>query len=196
MSVSSWLVLGCWSVFISYWLISAIAAKKSARRSWWRSWWPQVGFRLAIVLALLLLSRIPGFGRFFLSIGRHGALPTAAGAVLGVALCVAGTGLAIWARAHLGRNWGPPMSVKEDPELVTTGPYAYVRHPIYAGLWLAMLGSGIAQSAWWLVPVVFGGGYFFYSARKEEKAMLKRFPNEYRAYVKRTKMFVPFVLCL
>jgi protein-S-isoprenylcysteine O-methyltransferase Ste14 len=88
------------------------------------------------------------------------------------------------------------MSVKEDPELVTTGPYAYVRHPIYAGLWLAMLGSGIAQSVWWLVPVVFGGGYFFYSARKEEKVMLKRFPDEYRAYVKRTKMFVPFVLCL
>jgi protein-S-isoprenylcysteine O-methyltransferase Ste14 len=192
MTVSSWLVLGCWSVFIGYWLISAIAAKKSARRSWG----PEVGFRVAIILALLLLPRVPGFGRFFWSIGRQGALPTAAGGVLGVALCAIGTGLAIWARAHLGRDWGPPMSVKEDPQLVTTGPYSYVRHPIYAGLWLAMLGSAIAQSAWWLVPVVFGGGYFFFSARKEEKAMLEQFPAEYGAYVKRTKMFVPFVLCL
>lgn len=86
------------------------------------------------------------------------------------------------------------MSVKEDPELVTTGPYAYVRHPIYAGLWLVMLGSAIAQSASWLVGLVALGAYFFYSARREEKTMLKQFPDAYGAHMKRTKMFVPFVL--
>jgi protein-S-isoprenylcysteine O-methyltransferase Ste14 len=115
------------------------------------------------------------------SMGRYGALPGVAGAVLGVALCVIGTGLAIWARVHLGRNWGPPMSVKESPELVTSGPYAYVRHPIYAGLWLAVLGSGISLSAWWLVGLLIGSAYFFYSARIEEETMLKRFPDQYRA---------------
>jgi hypothetical protein len=51
----------------------------------------------------------------------------------GVALCVLGFGLAISARWHLGRNWGMPMSRKEQPELVTSGPYAYIRHPIYIG---------------------------------------------------------------
>jgi protein-S-isoprenylcysteine O-methyltransferase Ste14 len=86
------------------------------------------------------------------------------------------------------------MSVKENPELVTTGPYAHVRHPIYAGLCLAMLGSSLAHSTWWLVPFVFASGYFFYSARAEEKAMLKQFPDQYGAYVKRTKMFIPRVI--
>jgi protein-S-isoprenylcysteine O-methyltransferase Ste14 len=190
MTVWGWLIVGCWLVILGYWLVSAIGVNKSAPPSWWR----EVGLRLAIVLAILFLLRVPGFGRFLRSVGRHGALPGVAGGMLGVALCGIGTGLAIWARAHLGRNWGLPMSVKENPELVTTGPYAYVRHPIYAGLWLAVLGSGIAQSAGWLVAVVFTGAYFFYSARTEEKTMLKRFPDEYRAYLKRTKMFVPFVV--
>ena len=97
------------------------------------------------------LLRIPGFVRFFQSIGRHGALPGTAGEVLGATLCVIGVGCAIWARACLGRNRGPPMSVKVNPVLVANGPYAYLRHPIYAGLWLALLGSAIAQSAWWVV---------------------------------------------
>jgi protein-S-isoprenylcysteine O-methyltransferase Ste14 len=190
MTVWGWLVLGCWLVFLGYWVISAIGANKSAPWSWSR----ELGLRLAIVLAILVLLRVPGLGRFLRSVGRHGALPGVGGGILGFALCVIGTGSAIWARAYLGRNWGLPMSVKENPELVTAGPYAYVRHPIYAGLWLALLGSGIAQSAWWLVALLFAGAYFFYSARTEEKTMLKRFPEEYRAYLKRTKMFVPFVL--
>lgn len=189
-TVWSWFVCGCWLLFLGYWAISAVGAKKSAPRSLWLG----VGFRLAIVLAILLLLRVQAFGRFFRSLGRHGALPGAAGGILGVALCVVGMGLAIWARAHLGRNWGPPMSVKENPELVTTGPYAYVRHPIYAGLWLMLLGSGIAQSASLLVGLIVVGAYFFYSARTEEKMMLQRFPDDYRAHMKRTKMFVPFVL--
>src|SRR5258708_3671779 len=65
----------------------------------------------------------------------------------GVALCVLGFGLAINARWHLGRNWGMPMSRKEQPELVTSGPYAHLRHPIYTGLILAMLGCTIGVNA-------------------------------------------------
>ena len=55
-----------------------------------------------------------------------------------------GIGLAIWARIHLGRNWGMPTSQKADPELVTTGPYRFVRHPIYTGLLVALLGTALA----------------------------------------------------
>jgi protein-S-isoprenylcysteine O-methyltransferase Ste14 len=149
---------------------------------------------LPILLAIVFLLRIPGFGRFFRSIGQHGALPGIAGEILGVALCMLGIGSAIWARAHLGRNWGLPRSINENPDLVITGPYAYVRHPIYAGVWVAALGSGIAQSVWWVVPVIFFGAYFLFSARVEEKTMMRCFPDEYRAYMKRTKMFIPFVL--
>jgi protein-S-isoprenylcysteine O-methyltransferase Ste14 len=112
----------------------------------------------------------------------------------GLALCVLGMGLAVWARVHLGRNWGAPRSRKEDPELVTSGPYRFIRHPIYTGVLLAMLGSAIAQNLFWLAPLAIFGAYFIYSARAEEKIMLEAFPQQYSAYMRRTKMLVPFVL--
>lgn len=61
-----------------------------------------------------------------------------------LAIWVLGLGLAVWARIYLGRNWGMPTSTKEDPELVTSGPYRTIRHPIYTGILLAMIGSAIA----------------------------------------------------
>lgn len=87
-----------------------------------------------------------------------------------------------------------PMSRKESPELVTTGPYALVRHPIYTGIVLAMLGSALAQSLFWLAPLALGGAYFTYSARSEERLMTEQFQDQYPPYKKRTKMFVPFIL--
>ena len=86
------------------------------------------------------------------------------------------------------------MSRKERPELVTTGPYAFVRHPIYAGIILALLGAAIAESIFWLVPFFLAGAYFIYSARSEEKIMAQEFPDAYPAYQRRTKMLVPFLL--
>jgi protein-S-isoprenylcysteine O-methyltransferase Ste14 len=87
-----------------------------------------------------------------------------------------------------------PMSRRENPELVTTGPYAFVRHPIYAGMLLSMLGSTIGESALWLVPLILFGAYFIHSARREEKRMLEQFPEQYPAYMERTKILLPFVL--
>jgi len=85
--------------------------------------------------------------------------------------------------------------VSEEPaELVTTGPYALVRHPIYGGMLLAMLGSALAQSLLWLAPLLVYGPLFIRSARREERLLLERFPQRYPGYLKRTKMLVPFVL--
>ena len=109
-------------------------------------------------------------------------------------LVVLGIGLAIYARVYLGRNWGMPMSRKEDPELVTNGPYAEVRHPIYSGIILAMLGSAIGDNVYWTLPLVLSVPYFIYSARREEELMLAQFAERYRDYMRRTKMIVPFVL--
>ena len=90
MTVWGWLVLVCWLVFLCYWAISAIGANKSVPRSWWR----EVGFRLAIVVTIFFLLRVPGFGRFLRSVGRRGALPGVPVAILGVALCAIGIGRA------------------------------------------------------------------------------------------------------
>jgi protein-S-isoprenylcysteine O-methyltransferase Ste14 len=87
-----------------------------------------------------------------------------------------------------------PMTRKERPELVTSGPYAYVRHPIYTGILVAVFGSAIGTSPFWLIPFVLLGIYFVYGARREEKLMMEQFPEQYPQYMSRTKMLVPFVL--
>ena len=86
-----------------------------------------------------------------------------------------------------------PMTLQEGHELVTSGPYAWVRHPIYAGFLIAMLGSVFADGVGWLVVGVLFGARFLYSAKAEEKIMLKQFPNEYPAYLKRTRGLIPWV---
>ena len=85
------------------------------------------------------------------------------------------------------------MSEKADPELVTTGPYSAVRHPIYSGIILAMAGTAVAVSWYWLVAVVLLGGYFIYSAVMEERYLAERFPDAYPRYKQSTKMLIPFV---
>jgi protein-S-isoprenylcysteine O-methyltransferase Ste14 len=84
-----------------------------------------------------------------------------------------------------------PMSQKEQPELVTSGPYAHLRHPIYAGLILAMIGSAIGVNVSWALMLIPVGAYFILSAREEESAMLQQFPEQYAAYMARTGMLVP-----
>jgi protein-S-isoprenylcysteine O-methyltransferase Ste14 len=113
--------------------------------------------------------------------------------ILGLTLAAAGVALAIWARFYLGRNWGMPLSIKENPELVTTGPYAYIRNPIYTGILLALLGSSLIIW-WWFVIFAWSAVYFVYASRGEEKIMLREFPDTYPAYKARTKMLVPFIL--
>ena len=112
---------------------------------------------------------------------------------IGLAFFVLGLALAIWARLYLGRNWGMPMSQKVDPELITTGPYHSIRHPIYSGIILAMIGTAIAVSVYWLVAVVLLGAYFVYSAVMEERLMTGLFPGSYPEYKRSTKMLIPFI---
>ncbi len=128
---------------------------------------------------------------------RGGSLTThsdLALAVAGTIVFASGLGLAIWARIHLGRNWGMPMSQKDEPELVTDGPYRFVRHPIYTGILLGLLGTALATDLYWLVVCVLLGGYFIYSARVEEQNLIRTFPRQYPIYRARTKMLIPFVL--
>jgi protein-S-isoprenylcysteine O-methyltransferase Ste14 len=99
----------------------------------------------------------------------------------------------VWrfSRGGNGRNWGMPMSLKEQPELVTSGPYAFIRHPIYTGLILAMLGSAIGVNIFWAVMLVPVCAYFIFSARREEAVMLQLFPEQFTAYMARTGMLAP-----
>ena len=112
---------------------------------------------------------------------------------LGLFLFALGLGLAIWARVHIGRNWGTPMSQKDEPELVTSGPYRLVRHPIYTGILVAGVGTAVALSWLWLIAVVLAGVYFAYSATVEERYLTEQFPDAYPTYRRTTKMLLPFI---
>lgn len=143
--------------------------------------------RLAIVAVAVLLVRVGAFRGYAVDTD-----PWRAG--VGLGLFALGLGFAVWARVHLGRNWGRPMTQKEEPELVTSGPYRLVRHPIYSGILVAGVGTAVAMSWPWLTAVALAGIYFIYSATVEERYLTGQFPNDYPPYKRSTKMLMPFVL--
>jgi protein-S-isoprenylcysteine O-methyltransferase Ste14 len=168
-----------WGVLGLYWLIAAFGAKQASRR---RAVTPP-GLLLIVAFVLLRLFR-PS------TLAVHSTIVQ----IVGVILVVCGLGLAAWARVYLGRNWGMPMTEKREPELVTSGPYRFVRHPIYSGLLLGLLGTAFATNIYWLIALILIGAYFIYSATVEERLMGAAFPATYPSYKARTKMLIPFVL--
>src|SRR5581483_3046867 len=146
-----------------------------------------VWFRISGVILILLIFQAGGFRRYEF-------IPSEAMRIAGLILMMLGFAFAIWARIHLGRNWGMPMSRKQEPELVTSGPYALVRHPIYSGILLAVLGTALAEGLFLSIFFIFLFIYFLYSAKKEEKIMTELFPGQYPAYKRRTTMLIPFIL--
>ena len=182
------LEFGCWIIFLVVWIVSAFSSKRNLKSIyWWRSPWLRV--------AVFLLFYIFLWHRVVLLVGSTANIlpPNIIVATVGLILTAAGIAFAIWARFYLGRNWGMPMSLKVDRELVSNGPYKYVRHPIYSGMLLAMIGSAFVAGPWWLVVLVLFFVYFIYSANAEEKMLTKELPEAYPAYKKHTKMLIPFV---
>jgi protein-S-isoprenylcysteine O-methyltransferase Ste14 len=176
-----------WVVFWIYWFAAAIRTRGGAGHVAMLPGRRFAGIRLGVVVVLILLIRARVFR-------DAGITSNAWLEAIGAALVVAGLSLAIWARRSLGRNWGTPMSQKTDPELVTSGPYRRVRHPIYSALLLAILGTAVAVG-WYLAIVgIILGAYFVYCARKEEQYMASQFPDDYSTYKRSTKMLIPFVL--
>ncbi len=85
------------------------------------------------------------------------------------------------------------MTQKDEPELVTSGPYDVVRHPIYSGILVAGVGTSVALSWWWLLVVALAALYFLYAATVEERFLSEQFTDSYAIYKRSTKMLVPYV---
>jgi protein-S-isoprenylcysteine O-methyltransferase Ste14 len=190
MTIYGQLIAALWFVLFGYWIIAAFSAKRNVGTSRSRT---DGGLRLTILVIVVIALRTPQLGRALQSAQAYEADSPLMG-LLGVLLAALGVGFAIAARIHLGRNWGMPTTLKENPELVTTGPYALVRHPIYGGMLIAMVGSAIGQNVFWVPPLILFGVYFVYSARQEEKLMIEQFPHQYPPYMTRTKMLLPLLL--
>jgi protein-S-isoprenylcysteine O-methyltransferase Ste14 len=172
-----------WAAFWLYWLAAALTTKPGHI-----PWSRHFGIRAVLLLVAILVIRA-GMLRHHFAAEQTDAWRV----VLGLVLLVGGLGLAVWARVNIGRSWGVPMTQQENPELVTSGPYRLVRHPIYTGILLAGVGSAVALDWVWLVVVVLAGVYFIYSATVEERYLTEQLPDRYPKYKDSTKMLVPFV---
>ncbi|HEY2183379.1 MAG TPA: methyltransferase, partial [Xanthobacteraceae bacterium] len=149
MTIYNWLIVALWLVFIACWAVMAMRAKRTIGA---RFLVREIGLRLGVIALIVMALRIPTVRHALQDARGHAAGISPLLGLGGVVLCALGIAFAIYARAHLGRNWGMPMTRKERPELVTSGPYAYVRHPIYTGILVAVFGSAIGTSPFWLIP--------------------------------------------
>jgi protein-S-isoprenylcysteine O-methyltransferase Ste14 len=114
---------------------------------------------------------------------------------LGYVLACSGLAFTIWARRHLGGNWSGTVTVKSGHELITTGPYAVVRHPIYTGLLLGFAGSGLAIGEWRvIVALVIVTVALWRKLRIEEGRMRQQFGDVYAVYARHVAALIPFLL--
>ncbi|HUO50096.1 MAG TPA: isoprenylcysteine carboxylmethyltransferase family protein [Candidatus Paceibacterota bacterium] len=188
--VIPWIMVACWVVFILYWVISAFGVKRDVRTSPWRRWW---WLRIAAICIVFgWLWGTSRWGKALHYVGFFSGPTREILAPIGALLTILGIGIAIWARVHLGRNWSPVPTLKEEHELVTSGPYKLIRHPIYTGILLAAFGSAIVTPTWLIVFVIILV-MFVWRVHVEERLMLQQFPTQYPEYKKRTWALIPYV---
>jgi protein-S-isoprenylcysteine O-methyltransferase Ste14 len=115
-------------------------------------------------------------------------------ALVGLFAVLMGVAFSVWARLMLGGNWSNRVTVKENHTLVRTGPYRIVRHPIYSGILLGMLGSALQRGGIrCFVGVLICGFSFWLKTRAEERFMVQSFGEQYLQYRHRVKALAPFI---
>jgi protein-S-isoprenylcysteine O-methyltransferase Ste14 len=175
-----------WIAWLIYWCAAAFTTKPTRRRE-------SVASRLLhlaplyLGVALLLLPRLP------LGWLNMRFLPWSSGwYFLGFALVVLGLGFSVLARVWLGGNWSGTVTLKQDHQLIRRGPYRWVRHPIYTGLLLALLGSAIAQGEWrGLLAVALITLSFLRKITIEERFLTEQFGEAYTLYRAEVPALVP-----
>ncbi len=181
-----YVIVASWLLLMVVWVLGAFAAKRDVSSSSSIVRWLGQLFLLGLLIFAL---RNPQDDAYVLEQGFFDLGPTVGW--IGAFLTVIGVVFAIWARYCLGKNWG--SQPKEDHVLVTTGPYTYVRHPIYAGAILALFGSALTGSIVAVVLFVVSVVFCLRRINKEERDMLNLFPRQYAAYRACTKRLIPFV---
>jgi protein-S-isoprenylcysteine O-methyltransferase Ste14 len=183
------IVSACWVAFWAYWTLSARGLRPPRRR---------VSLTFTILNTALLYA-----GFVLVLVGRLDVRPLSIRFVpdaswvdaVGTALALAGVALAIWSRRVLGANWSGAVRIVECQHLVRTGPYAFVRNPIYSGMSLAVLGTAtVAGTLGALVGFFLVLTALWHKARVEERVLLAEFGEEYAAYRREVKSLIPFVV--
>lgn len=174
-----------WMVFVVVWLVAWFKTKRTQER---------------INFGSRLLYGVPVFAGSYLIFSNNVSgwlqqrvIPKNLGfEALAVSLTAAGIAFAIWARFYLGENWSSVASIKVDHQLIRTGPYSWVRHPIYSGILLAMIGTALARReprGLFAVLLLWLG--FWIKSRMEEGLMRKTFGEQYQEYSRSTGALIP-----
>ncbi|HUA93829.1 MAG TPA: isoprenylcysteine carboxylmethyltransferase family protein [Terracidiphilus sp.] len=181
-----WIILG------AVWLVAAASKKAAVERQPWPG---RILYICIATLGFILLAKasaaaLPGLEWLGLRFVPH----TRAIFVIGFALEIAAALFAVWARFTIGSNWSGQPSLMANHELVTSGPYALARHPIYTGLIFAAAGTALAVGKWRCVlGVVFVALAFLIKIQAEERFMMQAFADTYPAYRQRVKALIPGV---
>lgn len=175
-----------WVAWIAYWIA---AARQTAVNRRTESLLTGASYRIPLLIGIILMVlsnlSVPGIGFSLWPLNPF---------ILGVAviLTIAGLSFAVWARLHLGKYWSGRITLKVDHRVIQTGPYAWVRHPIYSGLILALLGTAISRGT---VQAFLGFAFMLVSfLRKltvEEHWLRSHFGTEYELYQKRVRALIP-----
>ncbi|HUO14161.1 MAG TPA: isoprenylcysteine carboxylmethyltransferase family protein [Verrucomicrobiae bacterium] len=184
--ISGWFFEAPWIVFVAYWIFAARNTQRTEKKE-------SFGWRYGIMLVVVLGFVLIFYGDADIGVLGHRVLHRGYYVVVaGIALTWAGIALAIWARVHLGQYWSGRITIKEDHKLISTGPYARLRHPIYSGLDLAVIGAAISIDRWGSVVgvclVIVG---FSIKAKREEAMLTARFGEEFSEHARRTGFLLP-----
>ena len=187
--IYNWLIIIPWALFAGYWGFTALQTNRTKKAEAKFSRFIHLGI---ILLAVSLLA-VKSLGIIFLAwnIFPQSNLIKIAGLIL----IFAGLLFSIWARAHLGRYWSGTVTIKVDHQLIRTGPYAWVRHPIYTGLLIGICGTVLFINALGGLPaiVLFFIAYFR-KIRIEENWLITQFGEEYIRYQQEVKALIPFLI--
>lgn len=180
------IVDGLWLIWLAYWLMAAMKVKKTRQRD-------SPAFRIPHILLMVLAVDL-----LFTDLLRFGPLaerfvPNDSFALVGgIALAFAGLAFAVWARVHLGRNWSSEVRISHEHELIRSGPYARIRHPIYTGLLAGAFGTALVAGRWHaLLGALLATLGFWLKAQREERLLAREFGEKFEQHRRRTGIFLP-----
>ena len=184
-----WLIIAIWAVWEIYWGVSSRSVKRAASKE-------PLATRIPVLIGLVLgfvLLLTPGWlGSFF---GQRFLPENDILYFAGLAVLVFGVYWAFWARHTLGSNWSGRVTIKEDHELITVGPYKFVRHPIYTGVLFSYAGTTLAfGQVGNLFAIAVMLTVFAHKIRLEERVLDQHFGAKYAEYRRGTKALIPLVL--
>jgi len=181
-SVYSWLVYAGWGALVIHLIVAGRNVKRDEQ--------VDLGQSFGLMYALIAAFALPYVPIFAFV---NWAPVSTALSIIGLLIFVVGIGFFIAARQTLGRNWSQTVSAKQDPQLVTDGPYHYVRHPMYGAGLIACAGAAIVVGGAFVFMLITLLPIFLWRVGAEDRLMTQQFPSHYPDYMRHTKRLIPFV---